>query len=146
MVRATTGATAAAEPPASAMGHRGSHMCTCCATGVSLQKPSFPDTNLCSGLTQPNQEAFPLVRLLSERGGNSLLALTQSYLTFNFLPSVDPSVLGEAVGVEQQSCLARDDELCHPLGTGHVCLGVSLIANMELLNRPWSSPHSKNIP
>lgn len=49
-------------------------------------------------------------------------------------------VLEKAVGVAEQSCLAKEEETCRALGAGRAYLGGSLIANMELLNGPWSSP------
>lgn len=64
--RVSASATAAAKPPASARGHGGSQMCTSSAHTIFLQKPSFTPVNLCSGLSLPNQEAFPLVTILSE--------------------------------------------------------------------------------
>lgn len=67
--RVSAGATAAAKPPASARGHGGSQMCTSSAhrkTPFSCKKTAFTSVNLCSGLSLPNQEAFPLVTILSE--------------------------------------------------------------------------------
>lgn len=46
--------------------------------------------------------------------------------------------LDKVVGVVWQHCFARE-EMWHALGAACAYLGDSLIPNMELLNRPWSS-------
>lgn len=149
VVRTTPGVTAASEPPASAMGCGGSQICTCSAS----RKMVFPCRNhlpqiVISAQGLPSQTKKLSLKwdysLWERRKLSSGLDSIVSHFLFPAFSASQSFGWGGGGRLAELSCKGRGD--VPPLGAGHTYLGVSLIANMELLNRSWSSPQSKNNP